>query len=184
MTRRHELVAFAAALDGCSANPADPVDRARYLDLIAPYETSERAAEMANMSGCALVARGILRALGVKHPLLDAPYVTGHAMVDLVQIARDAGALHGPDYAPEPGDFVIVGGGADGGGPEHVWMCLPDGQGVDGGQRDAEHYQCVRIRKHDVDDGWDAAHDDGVRGFARRKVRFVIDCEQVLAALG
>jgi hypothetical protein len=182
MTRRPELVAFAAALDGLSANPSS--DRGRYLDLIAHGESDVRAAQMALMSDCGLVARGILQELGVQHVRLYAPYVTGHAMSDLVAVARDAGALHGPERTPEPGDFVIVGGGVDGGGPEHVWMCLPDGEGVDGGQRDAEHYEAIRIRKHDIDDGWDAAHDDGVRGFARRKVRWVIDCEQVLAALG
>jgi hypothetical protein len=181
MTRRPELVAFAAALDGIGANPAR--DRARYLDLIAPNETPERAAEMAGMWGCALVARGILRAF-ITHPIFAAPYRDRRAMSDLVDIARDAGALHPPSRVPEPGDFVIVGGGEDGGGPEHVYMALPDGDGVDGGQRDDAGYQVIRIRKHELRDGWDSARDDGHPAGRPRRVRWVVDCEQVLAALG
>jgi len=185
---RSTVVAFAAALDGISANPANPEARAHYLDTIAPGETPARAAEMACMSGCALIARAVLRAF-CDHPLLAAPYVTGRAVADVAAIARDAGALHPPGRALEPGDVVIVGGGADGGGPEHVWLALclrGDGawDGLDGGQRDAAGHQAVKVRVHHVEGGYDRAHDDGAGGGVRRKVRAVVDVERVVAAFG
>jgi len=182
---RSTLVAFAAALDGFSASPSDPVGRAAYLGLIAPGESPSRADGMAQMSGCALVARAVLRAF-IQHPLLDTPYVTGHAVSDVVAIAREAGALRGPERMPEPGDLVVVGGGTDGGGPEHVWIALApagDGRidGIDGGQRGRDGSQLVKMRQHELADGYDRAFDDGAGGSARRKVRFVIDSDAVVA---
>jgi len=178
MTSRVEVVAYAAALDGLGVAS----DRERYLDLIAPGETPQRAADMAAMSGCALVAAGVLRACGVEHPSLAAPYRVGDAVARLVRIARERGALHGPERVPEPGDLVIVGGGADGGGPEHVWIALSSPEddvidGIDGGQRDGSGRQEIRAREHRIVDGLDQAYDDGVASRVRRRVRYVIDVE-------
>lgn len=194
MTRRHEIVAFAAMLPGLGANPGDPESRARYLELVAPGESESRAAEMATMSGCALVCRGIWRAF-IAHPILEAPYITGRAMADLVTIAREAGALHPwPSRIPEAGDVIIVGGGADGGGPEHAWLALTvdvdedaaslAASGIDGGQRDAAGFQVVKEREHVMGQGRDRAHDDGAPGGAARRVRYVIDVEAVLERFG
>jgi len=191
MSRRPELVAFAAMLADLGANPCDLVERQRYFELVAPGEAPARATEIATMSGCALVCRGILRAF-IQHPILDAPYRTGRAMADLIGIAVEAGALHGPERVPEPGDLVVVGGGADGGGPEHVWIALTveafDEQlvagAIDGGQRDADGHQVVRERKHVLGAGYDLARDDGAPGGAPRRVRFVVDVEAVLERFG
>lgn len=185
---RSTIVAFAAALDGLSASPSDPVGRAAYLWLVAPGESPSRADGMATMSGCALVARAVLRHF-IDHPLLEQPYRTAQAMADLVAIAREADALHGPERVPEPGDLVVVGGGTDGGGPEHVWICLaPTGDGrldgIDGGQRGRDGSQLVKMRQHELADGYDRAFDDGAGGSARRKVRFVIDTEKVIERFG
>lgn len=194
MSRRPELVAFAAMLADLGANPCDLVERQRYFELVAPGEAPARATEIATMSGCALVCRGILRAF-IQHPILDAPYRTGRAMADLIGIAVEAGALHGPERVPEPGDLVVVGGGADGGGPEHVWIALTvdveaydettaTARGIDGGQRDGQGFQVIREREHLMGAGHDQAHDDGAPGGAPRKVRWVIDVEAVLDRFG
>lgn len=197
MTRRPEIVAFAAALDGLSASPSDPDARQRYLDLVAPGEPPERRGEMATMSGCALVARGVWRALGVDHVLLRAPYRTGRAMADLMCIAFEAGAAHaGAERIPEPGDLVIVGGGEDGGGPEHVYTVIDVGgdgdappgdvllESIDGGQRDAGGHQCIQRRARRITDGWDYAHGTDPGGGSGRRVRWVIDGEKVLEKFG
>lgn len=194
MNRRHEVVAFAAMLPGLGANPADGEARARYLELVAPGESAARAAELSTMSGCALVVRGIWRAF-IAHPIMERPYVTGKAMSDLVQIAREAGALHPwPARIPEAGDVIIIGGGADGGGPEHAWIALSvsvdedaaslAASGIDGGQRDAAGFQVVKEREHVMGQGRDRATDDGAQGGAARRVRYVIDTETVLERFG
>lgn len=193
-SRRPEVVAYATMLADLGANPADPVNRAAYLQLIAPGETPDRADELATMSGCGLVCRGVLGEF-VAHPLLEPPYHTGKVLEQLVTIAREAGALHGPERIPEPGDLVLVGGGRDGGGPEHVWVALtvePDPhdehslavEGLDGGQRDAAGHQVVKLRKHVLGAGYDKASDDGAPGSTTRKVRHVIDLEAVIDAFG
>ena len=58
----------------------------RYLEIIAAGETPARAAELARMSGCALVLRGWLQLVLAQPPAcLLAPYVTGRALVDVDQ---------------------------------------------------------------------------------------------------
>ncbi len=185
MTTREDVTAYARTLAGLSAS--EPT-RAAYLALIAPGETPQRAAEMALMSGCALVARAILRHF-ISHPLLERPYVTGHAMQDLVQIGVDARATRGA-LIPEPGDIVIVGGGANGGGPEHAWTCLDvvgdpyDAgagllvTGLDGGQLDGYGAQAIRTRERELLGGRDCT-DTGAR-----VVRWVVDVERVVGAMG
>lgn len=77
---RPAVTAYVRTLAGLSAS--EPT-RAAYLDLIAPGETPTRAAEMALMSGCALVARAVLRAF-VAHPLLTQPYRTDPSGLRLI----------------------------------------------------------------------------------------------------
>lgn len=178
MSTVDDVTTFAKSLIGLSADPASA--RANYIALIAPGETSQRAAEMAIMSGCALVQRGILRRF-ILHPILEAPYRTGHAMSYLEQIANEARAHLRTDAPLFAGCIVIVGGGSDGGGPEHTWYATDvDGENVcavDGGQV-VDRYQCVLRREHTVTDGWD------VTATYRRRVRAVIDVGAVLGKFG
>lgn len=175
---REQVVTYAYSLDGLSANPADPVARAAYFALIAPGETPRRAAEMATMSGCALTCRAILRHF-IAHLTLEAPYRTGRAMADLVEIAYDVQAIRPPrNQTPMPGDMVIIGGGSDGGGSEHVWTALDEGggAGIDGGQLDAQGFQKIVLKNHLLLDGTGR---DG-----SRKVRYVLDVETIVRRFG
>ncbi len=178
MILRDDVANFAKSLAGMSVNPRDSEARAAYLALIAPGETPARAAEMGTMSGCALVARAVLRRF-CAHPILDAPYRTGRAMSDLVQIAVDADAARRSRMFPfwsaiDVGDIVIVGGGFDGGGPEHTWIALAGGFGIDGGQKDPNGWQHILERSHYVSAGRDGA----------RVIRYVLDVEAILRAFG
>jgi hypothetical protein len=202
MTTREDICTHARSLAGLSADPADALTRTVYLDTVAPGETPTRAAEMARMSGCALTCRAILRKFIVR-PILEQPYRDRRAVSDLVEIAGDADALT-VIYAPgnshqlhlleaEPGDMLIVGGGEDGGGPEHAWTalsCVDDPgydpgvgyliDGLDGGQRteDAGRHQWIVQRDHELRDGWD------ITSTYRRRVRYVIDVMAVVGRFG
>lgn len=191
---RADVVAYARTLEGLGADPSDADNREAYLTLIGPLETPARRAQMAQMSGCELVMRGILRRF-IRHPVLEARYVTGHSGADLLVIGRDARGA--PAWrAPEPGDILIIGGGPDGGGPEHAYMVLEtseidDGSGkltitgLDGGQRDTSGQQTIVIRDHEVASRVDRAEnasDPG--GGSRRKIRFVLDLGAILDRFG
>jgi hypothetical protein len=190
-TTRRDIVAHARGLAGLSADPDCALTRALYIDTVAPGETIRRSDEMAKMSGCALTcARGILRRF-ILHAILEAPYRDRRAVSDLVQIAKDADALLPLSATPQPGDMLIVGGGEDGGGPEHAWTALsciespyPDGglllDGLDGGQRteDAGRHQWIVQRDHELRDGWD------ITSTYRRRVRYVIDVMAIVGRFG
>lgn len=118
---RDQIVALALSLDGLAA--PDP----RYVDLLMPaaIEPSANRAEARRetpltlpggrvvqpWSSCALLVRAMWRECGCAHPILLRPYRSGRAMADLVEIARDAGALRDPRDPGQPaaGDAVIVG---------------------------------------------------------------------------
>lgn len=185
---RPAVTAFARGLADMGANPADPDRRSAYLAMIAPGETPARAAGMADMSGCALVARAILRRF-IVHPILERTYRDQHAVSDLVQIAIDARALRSP-LIPQEGDIVIVGGGSNGGGPEHAWTCLDvtgdpydagNGllvTGLDGGQRDDAGLECIRVVDRELRGGVDHTEHGG------RVVRWVVDVQRVVEKFG
>lgn len=188
---RQAVVSYARKLAGMSA--ASEASLALYLDLVAPGETELRRSEMARMSGCALVARGILRGY-IEHPLLERPYVTGQAMADLVAIGLEAHAVtYGNARLPADGDLVIVGGSPEAGGSEHVWCCVSAvcspyehvpadhvllADGIDGGHRDAGGAQCIIQRAHELQGGWDQTET------YRRRVSVVIDVARVIAVFG
>jgi hypothetical protein len=174
MTTVLDVSEFARSLAGLTADPATPW-RPLYLDLIAPGETPQRAAEMATMSGCGLVAAAIVRHFAPA--VLPAPYRTGYAMRNIMALAGESRAVRPVSEPPQIGDLVIVGGGIDGGGPEHVWCCVAEGEGVDGGQV-VNGYQAIVCRPHDVAAGWDSA------GGLRRRVRAVINTVRVVARFG
>jgi hypothetical protein len=189
---RDDVTAYASSLGGISADPACPATRAAYLALIAPGETPARAAEMSTNSGCGLVMRAVLRHF-IDHPILRASYRSQHALSDLVEIATQAGAAFTSRRDVEPGDIIIVGGGTDGGGPEHTWMVLDVESdvyadvghpcemiaGIDGGHRDeTTGFQSIVHRDHDICNGIDEA------AGLRRVVRWVFDTERIIAKWG
>jgi hypothetical protein len=92
------------------------------------------------MSGCALTVAGIWRNAGVKHPILDNPYVIGTAVSRLITIAKesDAWVPYSSGVFPKAGDAVLIGDNAEG-GYEHMYTItkvndLGDYSTVDGGQ--------------------------------------------------
>lgn len=172
---RAELVELARGLDGVGVG-SDPI---RYREFAAVGELSKRQDEMVRMSGCALVVRGLWYHIGVRHPILLAPYRTGRAVADLVEIAQSASALTKVrDELPwlSGGDVVIVGE------PEHVWTVLdvtrdyPEKgthliRGLDGGQLDTQKRQYIAAKTHEIKGS--PPIDGG------RHVRYVIDFEAV-----
>jgi hypothetical protein len=174
--QRDRLTAFARTLDGVGVSAA-PL---QYRGIVGCTETPERAVELAKLSGCALTVRGLWHWAGVRHPILLAPYRTGRAVADLVEIAQDSYALTKVRDELPPlsgGDVVIVGE------PEHVWTVLdatvtdyPEKgthliRGLDGGQKDAHGNQCIFVKTHEITGS--PPIDGG------RHVRYVIDFEAV-----
>lgn len=145
------VVDLARSYAGCSVS----TDRARYIALVGPDESAQVQNYMADphTSGCALVVRGLWRLAGLRHPRLAPPYHVGAAVADVVAIARELGAwVPMPSVLmPAPGDVVLVGGGADAGGVEHVYTVV-DVQpsrfitSIDGGQRDAHGQEAIYER--------------------------------------
>jgi hypothetical protein len=185
---RIEAVAMALAYQGVSVS----THRAEYIGLVGPGESPSMQRYMCDprTSGCALVVRGIWRAAGVQHPILALPYKIGMAVADVVSIARAHDAWHwGAERRPEPGDVVLVGGGQDGGGAEHVYTVV-DVAGdsitsIDGGQRDGRGQQCIleKYRRWETDEHgvtWDrvqAGTDPGAG--SRRRVRGTCDVSKL-----
>ena len=89
---RARAVSVARSVVSLGANPSDPESRQKYIELIAPGEQPAMQAEMATMSGCALVVAGIWRQLGVTSNDLDPPYRIGSAISRLIRIADKVGA--------------------------------------------------------------------------------------------
>ncbi len=167
------VVQCAESVIGLCANPANPISREKYIELIAPGETPAAQAEMAAMSGCGLTVAGIWRKAGLHDRSLDAPYKIGTAISRLMVIAHEHGAWvhYRSDAAPSPGDMVLLEG------PEHVFTVTQihaSGEGysltsVDGGERDSEHFELIRHMSR----RWSGGHDDN--GLSRRRIIGWID---------
>lgn len=175
-TTTDDLLTFARSLEGLTADPSSPF-RQGYLDAIAPGETPARAAEMARMSGCELLAlRGYLGRF-ITHPLIANPYRDRKSGEDLMQVAREAHAVRPPGEAPQPGDVVLV--NSDDGKHEHCWIYLCETHGIDGGQAfPPGWFQEVILREHRIASGVD------ITETYRRRVRAVIDSVKVCATFG
>jgi hypothetical protein len=106
---KSSMTTIARAMAGLGAGDMPAGRRQAYLDLIAPIETDAERHAMAKMSGCALVARGLLRCYGVDAEQLRRPYVVGRAVSDVVEISEWCGAWAGKDQRPEEGDIVVIG---------------------------------------------------------------------------
>lgn len=187
---RAEMRRHALAVEGLGAHHR----RDEYLQLLGPDESPEMREAMAGMSSCALTVRGLWRRLCIVHPRLHAPYQNAQAVVDVLEIAREAGAWHPlartSEWVPTPGDVVHVYP------PEHVGIlvevtpCPPFAheleaflaERVDGGQgpRGAAIAR-VHARIARTSSGWvDTRLDTGVT----RAVTGYVDVDQVGEAFG
>jgi len=143
--RRVAVVQAALAVVGMGAH-----DPEAYLDLVGPGESAEVRRAMLTLSGCALVAAGVLRRAGLEAPELAPPYRIGSAVSRLVAVAKRCGAWR-TQGLPQLGDVVLVRE------PEHVFVVVeaPSREGaasaslvaVDGGQI-WEAQQIVMQREH------------------------------------
>lgn len=161
--RRAAVVREALAVVGLGAHDPEP-----YLDLVGPGESAAIRAAMLTMSGCALVAAGVLRRAGLDAPELAPPYRIGTAVSRLMSLAVHHAAWRSDRHMlPGPGDIVLVRA------PEHVFIVVEPTQldlrtaslvSVDGGQLDAQGRQVVRqrVRRWTLGERWrDRARDDG-----------------------
>ncbi len=125
----------------------------RWVDLLAGPNEKDNAHYFASsgLSTCALVARGLLRKAGLRHPRLAENYKRGKAMEDLAVIAREYDAYHpgNTGVVPKPGWIIQVG---PIGGSGHVFTIISvtrkSGQiqitSVDGGQKDGAGQQATK----------------------------------------
>lgn len=183
---RARAVEIAESLVGMSANRADPEARRAYMDLVAPGESERRREQLATVSGCGLVVAAVWRALGVRAPELEMPYLTGTAVSRLLRIAQRARAwvMFTTGSLPEPGDAVIVGGGSSG-GVEHIYTVIavsedegPTLDSVDGGQRDDDGAQQILARRRAWEgrsDRVEDASDPGATASGGRLIQGFID---------
>ena len=163
------------------------IDPDRYLSLIADGERPGMRDAMKTMSGCALFIRGLWRALGVQDVWLGPPYKIGMAIADVVRTGSKHAAFRPLDQLPEPGDVVLIGGGADGGGSEHVFLVVNaehksvgiDIESMDGGQLDGAGKQLIIGKARHWERKRAATWDHC--GTRIRKVRRVIDVSKIPA---
>lgn len=135
---RERFVEIAASFVGCGY----ATDAQRFMDLVAPGETSARQRSIATYdSTCGLACRGWLGQLGLVDRRLAAPYVNERVNEDLAAMAREADALITVAEL-ELGDIVIIGA------PEHVFVVESiDGAAVStlqGGEKDTHGAQIVK----------------------------------------
>jgi hypothetical protein len=118
--------------------------REAFLDLIAPVETSSTRSSMSRMSTCALAVLGMWRLYGIDDDVLWKPYRVGHAVTEVVEVAKHHNSWLPANTVPEIGDVVLIGG--QGGGNEHVLTVTDSSHNritsVDGGQVVASK-QCI-----------------------------------------
>lgn len=191
---RDQIVALALSFDGLRApSPA-------YVELLMPAavetDANRAAARLATpvrlpsgamlrpWSSCGLFARALWRLAGCSHPILARPYRVQHAVSDVIDIARDLGALHTPDepLEPGPGDVVIVGAA----GHEHVLVATSvvprfgeghaDVESIDGGQG---LYSCGIARRTRTWENWATAWQDVNDLGLRRPVRWWAETAKV-----
>lgn len=182
MTIRDTIVNIAQNFSGVGAGNSPD----RYLDLLGPNESEVMRASLLTMFSCALVVRGIWRKAGLRDSRLSPPYTPGMAMANVIDIARDRGALAHPRL-PLIGDFVYV---VSDSGSEHVYTVTDickrhDGSimitSVDGGQRDRWGKQCIatclRTWETNPTMTWDIVHH--ATGDKRRRVVNIIDTDEL-----
>jgi hypothetical protein len=184
-TIRERIVEVARLFIGCGVTE----QRERYVDLLMAPEDPPRMRDYyagKKTSGCALVIAGFLRLMGLQSPVLRY-YTMGFAMANLSTIARASNAVRERYDFPEPGDWVRVGGGSDGGGDEHVFLVeevTKDKESacwkvrvIEGGQRDAEGNEIILESEHRWFYSFGVLWDE--HGTIHRMVREIVNIEKL-----
>lgn len=99
------------------------LDIDRYLEVMAGPgdDDSTRRYLLSGPSTCALFARGVWRIAGVESGILTAKYRIGHAVSDVVEIAKAHNAWRPyPTQFLQKGDVILVTA------PEHIAVCVSD----------------------------------------------------------
>lgn len=144
MMLRAKMRRLAENVVGLGAAPDVAAD---YLELVGPGESEAMRAAMLTMSGCGLTVRGLWRRLGMSDPRLEAPYVPGSVISDLLAMAQEAGGwTEGLSADLDVGDVVYISE------PDHVGTvvrCDRSESGVavttvDGGSQDDAGRQLIR----------------------------------------
>lgn len=165
----------AAAFPGMTAGSLNHagtlVDASGYTALVGPGEAGQMQRDMQSMSGCALVARGFLRLLGLWHHRLAPPYETTQAFDDVYQVGLDCSAIRTRVPPTAIGDIVAMGRGKR--AHMAILMAMEDGWAhtIDGGQQDNQGRQCVLWRKRRVR----TLPDGRIIGFEDRDVIWSLD---------
>lgn len=157
---RKRIIDIARSVVGLSAgNPATlqaftrmlGVPPAAGFELNVPYSTVDGRTR--GVSTCALVAREILHRAGVDSPTLEAPYVVGSGITDMMTLAQKVGAWRpgGSGYTPVPGDVIVF--------PGHVATVVEMDsktglyRTVDGGTTCEQNLQCIQYRNRALSSG-------------------------------
>lgn len=152
MFDRAKMAGLARHVVGLSAGGST---RAEFLDLVGPGETDAVAADLATLSTCGLVVRGLWHRFGMDDPRLVAPYVPGSVIANIQSMAKEAdGWSDGWSDPPAAGDVIYMSA------PDHVGTVVhvePRDDGglvvvtVDGGTTDAAGYQSVSTYERAID---------------------------------
>lgn len=89
MTTAQELVDLVRSYVGCSLK-----NRADELGELVACGVDDPKKIVGIKTNCATFSRGIMKKAGIVHPILEKPYVIGHAISDLIQIGTDLGIIH------------------------------------------------------------------------------------------
>ncbi len=142
MMLRSKMRRLAENVVGLGAGTPD-----EYLALVGDGESDAMRSAMLTMSGCGLTVRGLWRRLGMSDPRLEAPYVPGAVISDLLAMSQEAdGWTEGLAEGLDVGDVVYVSE------PDHVGTIVRvdrDAGGVsattvDGGSQDDAGRQVIR----------------------------------------
>lgn len=145
---RDQMVAIATSFEGCSAAPAT---RQRYCDLLCTspddFANPQARSDAEVQSGCSRTRLGFEFNAGERDPLLLNKYRDGYAVADFETTAKNAKAWRPPSFRPDRGDGILWNGPAG----LHILTCIAwDGDvlvSIDGGQRDASHFEAILRRR-------------------------------------
>lgn len=164
------IALLARSVEGLGAESTPEGMLGLYLDTVCPERTAFAASSIYRdvnywraASGCGLVARSVLRRMGVRSPHIGLEaggayrsYAVGTAVSSIVQAAIDQGAWNAEQDVPPLGAIVVIGTGL----ATHVLLVVQEieidmiCESIDGGQvQSAEgklQLQCILRRRRKI----------------------------------